>query len=185
MPVKALAARSAPSVASVPELQKRTCSTEGTRAHSISASCTCSALAVPCAVPRPLLRGHRLEHGGMRVAVDERGEIVQQVEVLVAVGVPQARALAASDEERIRAGGRCRSACRRPASPAGPGRRAPATGGCGAGRRRALAPRAPRVGSYPHLSRGRSPIWAGADFRANWANRPAISSSSPCPGDIY
>ena len=93
------ASRSADIVASVPDDTSRTCST-GVRATISSASSTSGGLGVPNDVParRGLL--HSRHHLGVRVAEQHRAPRADQVDVSLAVGVGEPRALGTHHESR-------------------------------------------------------------------------------------
>ena len=107
----------AASLASVPELEKNTRPLRRRAASSSrSASSTCGSLAKKFETwPRVCeLAGDRLDQRRVGVAERVDRDAAEQVEVLLAVGVPDVRALAA-DERPAAAGRRCSSARRRTA----------------------------------------------------------------------
>ena len=97
-------------LASVPELQKRTSSSDGTRSHSSRASRACDFVrSVPAGTAGGLLPDGP-DQRGVGVAVDQRGGIVREVEQSVAVHVVEVISLAAVHVGRI-GGKRRASAC--------------------------------------------------------------------------
>ena len=93
-PVKPRATRTALIVASVPELTMRTSSTEGTASQIRRASSTSSSVGAPKLVPLvelPLIGDHDL---GVSPAEDHGSPRRDEVDELVAVDVPDVRALA-------------------------------------------------------------------------------------------
>ena len=102
LPVKALAPRTAIMTASVPEFAKRTFSTDATRPTIRSASSACSPPGAGNTVPSAACSPHGLVYGRHGVAVDRGGVVVQEVDELVAVRVPDAAAGAGGDHQRIR-----------------------------------------------------------------------------------
>ena len=100
----------AASLASVPELVKKTLPSPGClprRSSSFSASSTCGALVKKLEMcPRvPSWLGDRLDQRRVGVAERVDGDAAEEVDVLVAVGVPDVRALAAGEHQLGRAEG--------------------------------------------------------------------------------
>ena len=90
----ARASESASRFASVPELQKRTRSIAGKRAHDRLRKRRLVAVRRAEHDPVRERLTDRLEDHRMRVAVEAGGVLAEEVDVLVAVGVDDARALA-------------------------------------------------------------------------------------------
>ena len=89
--MKPRASRMALIVASVPLETRRTCSTGSTRATISSASSTSFSEGVPKEKPRADGLADGLEHARVRVAEDHRPPAADQVDVLAAVDVGEAR----------------------------------------------------------------------------------------------
>ena len=100
-PVKARAARIANIVASVPEFVNRSRSRDGRRPMTSSASSTSTSVGAANADARSTWRLHRVHDHRVRVSEDERRVVAEEVEVLVAVDVPGADALAADHVRRV------------------------------------------------------------------------------------
>ena len=99
-PVAARATRIALIVASVPEFAKRTCSSWNRR-HSSSANSTVSSVGAAKCVPVCAARVDRLGDLRVRVADDHAAEAAVGVDVLVAVDVPDVRAAALAQVDRV------------------------------------------------------------------------------------
>ena len=120
-PVAARASRTALIVASVPELTKRTISTDGTIRVTRSASRTSSSVGAPKDVPRRAARDERPPHERRRVPEEVRPVGHDVVDVGPPVGVADARAAPRSRRRRaLRRPTRttARASRRRPASAA-------------------------------------------------------------------
>ena len=91
--------------ASVPELTRRTCSSEGSAEVSSSAISSSSAVGAPKVRPRAAVAVHRGEHAGIRVPEDERTPGAHVVDVLAPVLVDEARTAPLAEEHRRAAHG--------------------------------------------------------------------------------
>ena len=87
-------------VASLPVLAKRTTSAEGTMRRRRSAASTSAEVAAAKCEPCAMACETDFNHLGMSVSLDERAERHHEVDVFVAVGVPDVRALAALQKYR-------------------------------------------------------------------------------------
>ena len=85
--------------ASVPELTRRTCSTDGRLRVMSSAISSSSSVGAPKDRPLAAAAHDRREHLGMRVAEDHRSPGAHVVDVTVAVHVDEPCALALADED--------------------------------------------------------------------------------------
>ena len=103
--MKPRASRTAFAVASVPDEQKRTFSTDGTAATISSASSVSYSVGVPYDVPRSAARWIASTTAGMRVTGDHRPPRQHVVEVAVPVDVGEVRALGLAHEHRRPADG--------------------------------------------------------------------------------
>ena len=90
-------------MASVPELTRRTFSTDGTASMIISASSLSASVGAPKLVPRPAASRTASTHLRMVVPQDHRAPGADVVDVSISVDVVQIGAVAALEEDRLAA----------------------------------------------------------------------------------